>query len=192
MDSRTQLTTGYTQPVQSPKFYGLLKIHKVGTPLRPIVSSRSSITYGVAKELASIIHPLVGQSAHHLKNTQHLVQQIQQVTLEQGEVITSYDVKTLFTSVPVDPSISLVKHRLTQDPTLPKRTKMSIPQIITLLEFCLKTNYFLFQGKYYEQFHDAAMGYPISPLIANLFMEEFEVKALSTAPYPPPLAKVCG
>ena len=28
------------------------------------------------------------------------------------------------------------------------------------------------------------MGSPISPLIANLFMEEFEVKALSTAPHP--------
>ena len=52
-----------------PKFYGLPKIHKTGTPLRPIVSSRGSITYGVAKELAHIIKPLLGQSPHNLKNT---------------------------------------------------------------------------------------------------------------------------
>ena len=32
-----------------PKFYGLPKIHKTGNPLRPIVSSRGSVTYGVAK-----------------------------------------------------------------------------------------------------------------------------------------------
>ena len=32
-----------------PKFYGLPKIQKTGNPLRPIVSSRGSITYGVAK-----------------------------------------------------------------------------------------------------------------------------------------------
>ena len=32
-----------------PKFYGLPKIHKVGTPLRPIMSSRLSITYGVCQ-----------------------------------------------------------------------------------------------------------------------------------------------
>ena len=52
---------------------------------------------------------------------------------------------------------------------------MSIQQIIQLLEFCLKYTYFLFQGKYYEQVHGAAMGSPISPLISNPFMEEFEV-----------------
>ena len=61
-------TNNYTPPVAVlPKFYGLPKVHKVGTPLRPIVSCRGSITYGVAKELSYIIKPLVGQSPHHLK-----------------------------------------------------------------------------------------------------------------------------
>ena len=50
---------------------------------------------------------------------------------------------------------------------------MSIQQIVQLLEFCLTNTYFLFQGKYYEQVQGAAMGSPISPLIANLFIEEF-------------------
>ena len=149
------------------------------------MSSRGSITYGVAKELANIIDPLVGQSPHHLKNTQHFVQHIQKVKLEPGEVMTSYDVKALFTSVPVDPSIKIVKQKLLQDHKLPQRTNMPIQHIMTLLEFCLKNPYFLFQGKYYEQVYGAAMGYPISPLIANLFMEEFEVKALSSTHTPP-------
>ena len=122
------------------------------------MSSRGSIIYGVAKELASIICPLVGQSQHHLKNTQHFIEKIQQVKLQQGEVISSYDVKDLLTSVPVDPTINIVQQRLTKDSTLPQRTQMSIPQIVTLLEFCLKNTYFLFQGKYYEQVHGAAMG----------------------------------
>ena len=60
---------------------------------------------------------------------------------------------------------------------------MSIPQIVTLLEFCLKT-YFLFQGKYSEQLHGTATGSAISPLITNLFMEEFKVKAISSASHP--------
>ena len=62
---------------------------QTGTPLRPIVASRGSITYGVAKELAGIIHPLVGHSPDHLRSTQHFVQHIQQAKLEPGEVIAS-------------------------------------------------------------------------------------------------------
>ena len=131
------------------------------------------------------MHPLVGQSQHHLRNTQHIIKKIQQFKLQPGQVISSYDVTALFTSVPVDPAINMVQQRLTQDPTLSQRTQMSIPQIVTLLEFCLKNTYFLFQDKYYEQVNGVAMGSPISPLIANLFMEEFEVKALQSAPHPP-------
>ena len=107
------------------------------------------------------------------------------------EVMASYDFEALLTSAAVDPSIQIVQQKLQQDLTLHNRTNMSIPYIIQLLEFCLKSTYFLFQGKYYEQVHGAAMGFPISPLIANLFMEEFEIKALNTAPHPPPMAKVC-
>ena len=64
---------------------------------------------------------------------------------------------------------------------------MSIQHIITLPEFCLKNTYFLFLGKNFEQVHGAVMGSAISPLTANLFMDEFEYKAISSAPHPPRL-----
>ena len=74
----------YPTSAVPPKFYGLPKIHKTGTSLRPIVSSRGPITYGVAKELAHIIKPLVGQSPHHLKSTHHIIQQLQGVGTRGG------------------------------------------------------------------------------------------------------------
>ena len=43
-----------------PKFYGLPNVYKRDIPLRPIVPSRGSISYEVAKELARIFKPLVG------------------------------------------------------------------------------------------------------------------------------------
>ena len=52
----------YPTGAVTPKFYGLPKIHKDGVPLRPIVSSRGSISYEVAKELARIFKPLVSSS----------------------------------------------------------------------------------------------------------------------------------
>ena len=44
-----------------PKCYGFPKIHKTGIPIRPIVSSMGSVTYGVAKVLAKLLKPLVGK-----------------------------------------------------------------------------------------------------------------------------------
>ena len=64
----------YPTGAVKPKFYGLPKIHKDGVPLRPIVSSRGSITYEVAKELARILKPLVGSSPHHIINTGDFIQ----------------------------------------------------------------------------------------------------------------------
>ena len=55
---------------------------------------------------------------------------------------------------------------------------MHIRQITSLLEFCLRSTYFTFQNKYYEQIEGTAMGSPISPIVANLNMEELESKAI--------------
>ena len=66
------------------------------------------------------------------------------------------------------------------------RTVIGIGDIILLLEFCLKNTYFSFQGQFFEQVEGAAMGSPVSPIVANLYMEYLEQKALSTAPHPTP------
>ena len=59
----------YPTGAGSPKFYGLPKIHKLGMPLRLIVSSIGTVTYQTSKEVARILKPLVGRSPHHVKNT---------------------------------------------------------------------------------------------------------------------------
>ena len=62
---------------------------------------------------------------------------------------------------------------------------MSVKHITYLLEFCLRSIYFTFQDKYYEQVERAVMGSPISPTVANLYMEDFEMRAINTSPHPP-------
>ena len=93
-------------------------------------------------------------------------------------------------SVPIDPALNIIKDLLDKDTTLKVRTVMEVGDIILLLEFCLKNTYFSFQGQFYEQVEGAAMGSPVHPIVANLYMEYLEQKALSTAPQV--LAQVCG
>ena len=54
-----------------------------------------------------------------------------------------------------------------------------------LTELCLRSTYFKFRGRFFEQVDGAAMGSPLSPVVANLFMEAFEARALEKAPLRP-------
>ena len=69
------------------------------------------------------------------------------------------------------------------------RTTMTVKHISCPLEFCLNNAYFIFQGRFYEQMEGTAMGSPINPIVANLFMEDLEIRALATSPCPPTLWK---
>ena len=82
-------------------------------------------------------------------------------------------------------AIEVIKGRLEQDTELQKRTILSTNNILELLEFCLNNTYFLFQNQYFEQTKSASMGSPVSPIVANIYMEAFEDRTINAALNPP-------
>ena len=94
-------------------------------------------------------------------------------------VLVSYDVKSLFTNVPVNESLAICEKRLREDESLQDRTEMSVETIIKLLNFCLTSTTFVFKGQHYQQLDGVAMGSTVSPVIADLFMEDFEMKTFN-------------
>ena len=54
-------------------------------------------------------------------------------------------------------------------------------EIAKLVEIFLKSTYFSFQGEIYEQVDGVAMGSPLSPIVANLYMEYLEKKAIDSS-----------
>ena len=131
----------------------------------------------------------MGKSPHHIHNNQDFLEHLKGIRLAPDEVMASYEVKALFTPVPIKPALDVIKKLLEEDPGLQSRTSMSTQHIMDLLEFCLRNTYFIFRGKFYEQVEGAAMGSPISPIVPNLFMESFEVSTLQSSPNPPLLWK---
>ena len=99
--------------------------------------------------------------------------------------MSSYDVKAPFH---FGASRLWPKHhtqQVTTGTTLHSRTPFSTHNIMYLVEFCLKSTFFTFQGQYYKQVQGAAMGFPLSPVVVNIFMEEFKSRALSSSLNPP-------
>ena len=116
-----------------PKFYGLPKIHKKDAPLRPIVSSIGSVMYNTAKFLAKILRPLLGLYDHHIINSEDFINKIADLEVPPGQKLVSYDVLALFTSIPINEAIPIVRSTLEGDPTLPDRCSLDVPQLSTLL-----------------------------------------------------------
>ena len=168
-----------------PWFYGLPKVHNINTPLHPIVSSIGTITYACAKYLVDVLSPPVGKTEHHLKNSKEFTEYVKNLKVDPDEELRSYDVSALFTSIPVNKAMVIIRRRLEEDENINKRTPLSPNDIITLLEKCWNCTYFLHKGQYYLQVHGAAMGSPVSPIVCNLYMENFEQMALAKAENPP-------
>ena len=64
-----------------------------------------------------------------------------------------------------------------------------IDRIAELLDLCLRSTYFSYRGEFYEQREGAAMGSPVSAVVANLYIKFFEELALESAPSRPSLWK---
>ena len=133
-----------------------------------MVSTIGSPNYNLAKELARILAPLVGNTPTHIKNSTHFVQLTKDMALHDNDLLVSFDVKSLFTKVPIDEAMQIAAEKLQEDETLEDRTTFSIPSICQLVEGCLRSTYFHYDGRFWEQRDGAAIGSPLSPVMANL------------------------
>ena len=97
--------------------------------------------------------------------------------------MVSFDVESLFTNVPIEDAVKAALRKLENDPGLPDRTNLTPTQIADLLNFVLRSTFFQYNGSIYEQKDGAAMGSHVSAVIANIFMEDFEERAITSAIY---------
>ncbi|XP_072048938.1 uncharacterized protein [Amphiura filiformis] len=151
------------------------------------LKKEATIGYSTSRWLADILGGLVGNTQHHVKNSQQLAEDLAKVVIEEEDILNSHDVVSLFTNTPIDQVLEIVRNRLENENLLRvynKDTgfKITSEDVVHLLEFILTTTYFTFKGKIYRQLFGTAMGSPVSPIAANIFMEALEQQAIATAP----------
>ena len=170
------------------QFYTLPKIHKTlnNPPGRPIVSGIGGPTEKLSKLMDHWLQNFVSELPSHIKDSTHMLQIISQWNIKYGPFpsntrLVTIDVVSLYTNIPHQEVETTLRHFLTQahpHNTPPAHT------LIDIAKHILTNNFFHFEGKIYKQISGTAMGTPMAPAIANLFMGLLEENLLSQAPTP--------
>ena len=86
--------------------------------------------------------------------------------------MVSYDVTALFTKVSTDRALAAVRTAIEdmEDEELPVRKE----DYVKLVSLCVKFGPFVFNNEEYRQHRGLAMGSPLSPVMASLYMEVLE------------------
>lgn len=152
-----------------PRIYALPKVHKTDTPLRPIVSYIDSPAEDIAKLLSSILKPAI-KDKYDVKNSAEVVEKIQDLTIEDNEELVSFDIVSLFPSIPIKHAIELLEEIWDE---ITKLTAIPKGLFFKMVSFVLEeATFFTFLGRIFQQIDGSAMGSNISPLIAKLVVNK--------------------
>ena len=94
---------------QVPRFYGLPKIHKPGNSMRPIASNINAPTQKIAKWLIEQFHLLNPPPTLSVKNSIDFINKIKDIRVTRNESMVSFDVKSLFPSIPIQQALFFLK-----------------------------------------------------------------------------------
>ena len=158
-----------------PRLYGLPKVHKEGLPLRPILDMSNSPYHALAKWLARKLEPVRRHICKHsLQDTFDFIEKIKDINTR-GKKLFSLDVASLFTSVPLQETVDYLCEYIEE-----KQLDIGIPteDLKKLLLACTLNVQFLFNHQIYRQKDGVAMGSPLGPLLADVFMGKLENEPL--------------
>lgn len=162
-----------------PKFYILPKLHKVPVKGRPIVASCGWLTTPLSQWCSHKLNAIVAQLPTVLKDTGDLIARLRAISLPpNAEILMStIDVESLYTSIPVDDAI-IALHYMCKD-ALPSEVYENVGNAV---HFVLAHNYISFDGKVFHQVKGLAMGTPLAPPVANIFMAYLEKRLFMRHP----------
>ena len=91
--------------------------------------------------------------------------------MEPDKIMVSFDVTSLYTTIPIDQALIIIKDLPEHDDKLADRNILSPRQILDLLDILLRSTYFKFNRDFYQQTDRAAMRPPTSAIVSEIYMQ---------------------
>ena len=152
-------------------------------PVHPLVSACGTAAYNTAKFITKILQNYCGKTSSFAKDSADFIKKIKHLSINpEEETLVSFDVSTLFTSIQVPVALQVTNSKISTCTNFTNICKIPIEKFIKFLEFTLTNCIFCFNMKFYKQLQSAAMGSPVSPVIANIYMEYFESLSILSSP----------
>ena len=122
------------------------------------------------------VHVVKEKFKHTIRNTKDFITRLKTEKIPKRFKMISFEVKSLFTNVSLEETIDIMLNKIYDG----KKIERNIPRNIMkeLLYLCTKHVYFSYGGKIYIQIDGLAMGSPLDPMLANIFMISLEEAVL--------------
>ena len=156
------------------RFYITAKVHKKPVKGRPIVPSMTWMTFHLSEWIANQLNPLIPHTEWVLKDSYDLLETFKQLNntdMPNTMRVASADVDALYPSMDIKTGLQLVQQFIEE---LDWQTRHRRQFLIKAMEFVLTKGYMTFQNQIYQQTNGAAMGSPMIPPYANIFMYQLE------------------
>lgn len=160
-----------------PALYLLPKIHKkeADPPGRPIVSSRGSCLENTSKYVDFFLQTFVQSLPSYVKDTGDFLRQLEGIEWKEEYSLLCLDVVGLYTCIPHDLGLQACRQVLKERSI---SYLLHTEVLIDMMSVCLKQNYFIFDGRIYQQTLGTSMGTCFAPCLAGLYLGYWEEKII--------------
>jgi hypothetical protein len=153
----------------APSIKDLIKVHKTGQPIRPVVNWRNTPAYHIARFFTlKQFAPL--PNTHNIENTKDLLHRLKHTPIFPHYKLASLDMKNLYTNIPVKETKDILAVRLKQNDTDPMITL----ELLNCYDTITTQNYFRHNNNIQIQREGLAMGAPSSGIISEIFLQHIE------------------
>jgi hypothetical protein len=159
----------------APTLKGLIKLHKAGQPIRPVVNWRGAPAYKLSKLFTQTINNITPlPNALNIRNTTELVADLQKTPMRPHYKLASLDISNLYSNIPIQDTKTILSNILKHSETDPQTQK----ELLMWYDTITRQNYFAHNHNIMTQQNGLAMGAPSSGLIAEIFLQHTEHKHL--------------